>query len=98
MTIENTFERDFQDIDTAIKELKMLGFSLDETFSQERYRVVPIDPPEDYPTMINSKRPLAVAFVTVHGRLIINEPLDKNEVLIEYRERLKEGLTERMKR
>ena len=92
-----SIEHEFGDIDTAIKELGRLGFSLNG-FVQEKYRVVPREIPDDYPTMINSKKPRAFAFVTVRGTLIIDEIPDQNPVLIRYKEMLTDGLTERMKK
>ncbi|MEK6840888.1 MAG: hypothetical protein AABX79_02955 [Nanoarchaeota archaeon] len=91
-------EYDFGDIDTAIKELKRLRFSLEGPFFEGKYFVVPMDISEDYPRKIDSKKPRPLATVTIHGRLIINEFPDQNRVLIECQERLKEGLAEKIKK
>ena len=85
-----TIEHDFGDIDTAIKALDSLGFSLDGPFLKGKiYHVVPSKITDDYPTMRNSRTPRFVAFLNSKGKLTFDEPDDKNPVLIGYQERLK---------
>ncbi len=82
-------EYKFNNIETAIRELNKLGFSLDDSlFPKEPYHVIPTKIEDDYPTMKYTKTPRIVAVVDSTGKLIFDKPFDDNPILIKYQAKL----------
>ena len=86
-------EHKFGDLDTAIKELGDLGFSLNQSIiSEGLYYVIPSKMSDDYPMTKDGITPRPVAFVFPKGKLILVEPYDENPVLMKYQKTLEELL------
>ncbi len=85
-----SIEHQFDNVETASKELNKLGFSLRGSFfHREIYHVVPEEMPDGYPMMGNRRTPRFVAFVTSKGTLIFDKPFDENPILMRYYEILR---------